>query len=63
MLEKINTILFDLDGTLIDSVPDMSAAVNATMCELGRPGKKTFVLLAKFMMVSCLHCVNLKKQI
>lgn len=37
MLEKINTVLFDLDGTLIDSVPDMRAAVNATMRELGRP--------------------------
>ena len=37
ILEKIDTILFDLDGTLIDSAPDMSAAVNATMRELDKP--------------------------
>ena len=31
------TILFDLDGTLVDSVPDLAAAVNALLAELGRP--------------------------
>jgi phosphoglycolate phosphatase len=30
-------ILFDLDGTLVDSVPDLSAAVNGVLAELGRP--------------------------
>ena len=30
-------ILFDLDGTLVDSVPDLAAAVNALLAELGRP--------------------------
>jgi phosphoglycolate phosphatase len=30
-------ILFDLDGTLVDSVPDLAAAVNAVLAELGRP--------------------------
>lgn len=30
-------ILFDLDGTLIDSVPDLCVAVNATLCALGLP--------------------------
>lgn len=29
-------ILFDLDGTLIDSAPDLAAAVNETMAKLGR---------------------------
>lgn len=36
MLANISTILFDLDGTLVDSVPDLSAAVNATLREIGR---------------------------
>ena len=34
-----NILLFDLDGTLIDSAPDLALAVNDTMQQLGR---KTF---------------------
>ncbi|HWG79176.1 MAG TPA: phosphoglycolate phosphatase [Stellaceae bacterium] len=30
-------ILFDLDGTLVDSVPDLAAAVNGLLAELDRP--------------------------
>ena len=30
-------LVFDLDGTLIDSVPDLAAAVNALLDERGRP--------------------------
>lgn len=30
-------IMFDLDGTLVDSVPDLAAAVDKTLLELGRP--------------------------
>lgn len=30
-------ILFDLDGTLIDSAPDIAGAINALLAELGRP--------------------------
>lgn len=30
-------IIFDLDGTLVDSVPDLTAATDATMRELGYP--------------------------
>jgi phosphoglycolate phosphatase len=30
-------ILFDLDGTLIDTAPELAAAVNATLTRLGRP--------------------------
>ena len=29
--------LFDLDGTLVDSVPDLAAAADATLRDLGRP--------------------------
>ncbi len=31
------TILFDLDGTLVDSAPDLCAALNHALVELGRP--------------------------
>lgn len=30
-------LLFDLDGTLVDSAPDLAAAANAWLAELGRP--------------------------
>lgn len=30
-------IIFDLDGTLVDSAPDISLAVDATLTRLGRP--------------------------
>ena len=34
-MEKVDTIIFDLDGTLIDSVTDIIAAGNFTLRELG----------------------------
>ncbi|GIU49284.1 phosphoglycolate phosphatase [Shewanella sp. KT0246] len=34
-LTKVKAIAFDLDGTLIDSVPDLAAATQATLAELG----------------------------
>src|SRR5262245_37298472 len=34
-LMKPRLILFDLDGTLVDSAPDIARALNATMAELG----------------------------
>lgn len=32
-----SALLFDLDGTLVDSVPDLAAAVDAMLADLGRP--------------------------
>jgi phosphoglycolate phosphatase len=34
---KRNAVVFDLDGTLIDSVPDLQAALNETLREIGKP--------------------------
>ncbi|MEM7406755.1 MAG: phosphoglycolate phosphatase [Pseudomonadota bacterium] len=34
---NIGAIAFDLDGTLVDSVPDLAFATNAAMHELGHP--------------------------
>jgi len=33
---KRSALLFDLDGTLVDSVPDLAAAANRLLAELGR---------------------------
>ncbi|HVU50639.1 MAG TPA: HAD-IA family hydrolase [Polyangia bacterium] len=35
MIPKL--VLFDLDGTLVDSAPDIAAALNAALAELGQP--------------------------
>jgi len=37
MLQRPELILIDLDGTLVDSVPDLAWAVDRTMVHLGRP--------------------------
>src|SRR5579863_2207510 len=34
---EVRALLFDLDGTLIDSKLDLALSVNATLAELGRP--------------------------
>ena len=36
-LTGVRAILFDLDGTLVDTAPDIAAAVDATLLELERP--------------------------
>lgn len=37
ILEGVELVAFDLDGTLIDSVPDLAIAVDAALVELGLP--------------------------
>jgi len=37
-MSKIKAIIFDLDGTLIDSVTDLANSVNYTLAEIGLPG-------------------------
>ena len=37
LLSGIRLVVFDLDGTLVDSVPDLSAAVDEALRELGYP--------------------------
>ena len=37
-MAKAPLIVFDLDGTLVDSVPDIAAAVNRTLAARGLPG-------------------------
>lgn len=34
-MRDINTFLFDLDGTLVDSAPDLATSLNLTLAELG----------------------------
>lgn len=36
-MQKINTFLFDLDGTLVDSVPDLATALNQTLNDYQLP--------------------------
>jgi len=35
MFENVTAVFFDLDGTLVDSVPDLTAAVNIMDCRRG----------------------------
>lgn len=37
MAAKISTILFDLDGTLLDTAPDLATALNVVLQEYNRP--------------------------
>ena len=37
MSQPLRAVLFDLDGTLVDSAPDLCHAVNRVLADLGRP--------------------------
>ncbi|MEP5760857.1 MAG: phosphoglycolate phosphatase [Litoreibacter sp.] len=37
MSQQIDTIIFDLDGTLVDSLPDIAKAANTALVHFGRP--------------------------
>lgn len=37
LLDDVQLVAFDLDGTLMDSLPDMAVAVDATLRQLGLP--------------------------
>ena len=40
MFQNITALFFDLDGTLVDSVPDLTAAVNVMLRQLGLPARE-----------------------
>ncbi|MFZ1642050.1 MAG: phosphoglycolate phosphatase [Candidatus Contendobacter sp.] len=40
MFENVMALFFDLDGTLVDSVPDLTAAVNVMLRQLGLPARE-----------------------
>jgi phosphoglycolate phosphatase len=40
MFENITVIFFDLDGTLVDSVPDLTAALNVMLQQLNLPERQ-----------------------
>ncbi|MEO5669980.1 MAG: phosphoglycolate phosphatase, partial [Ramlibacter sp.] len=37
MFPAVQAVLFDLDGTLIDSAPDLAAAADKMRCDRGLP--------------------------
>jgi phosphoglycolate phosphatase len=41
---RFRAVLVDLDGTLLDTAPDIAAAANAMLAELGRPARDPAVI-------------------
>jgi phosphoglycolate phosphatase len=44
MTAEVKAVLFDLDGTLVDSIPDLASACDRMMVELGRPAHGVAVI-------------------
>lgn len=40
MFANVTAVFFDLDGTLVDSVPDLTAALNIMLQQLDQPGRE-----------------------
>ncbi len=40
----VKAVIIDLDGTLLDTIPDLAAAANMMLAEMGRPGLPVEVL-------------------
>ena len=38
VVTRLDAVVFDLDGTLVDTAPDLHAHLNEMLAELGRPG-------------------------
>ncbi|MGH6917758.1 MAG: HAD hydrolase-like protein, partial [Geminicoccaceae bacterium] len=38
VVTRWDAVVFDLDGTLVDTAPDLHAHLNEMLAELGRPG-------------------------
>ena len=38
-MKQFDTVLFDLDGTLLDTLPDLAAALNAALSQFGYPAR------------------------
>ncbi|KAA0446144.1 MAG: HAD-IA family hydrolase [Candidatus Thioglobus sp.] len=55
---QIDTLLFDLDGTLIDTAPDLAAALNALLLENGRV-KKTLKDIRPLVALGAKALVNM----
>ena len=67
-MKQIYTILFDLDGTLVDTAPDLMRAHNHVMNKFGYPTKSTEeseTLSAKVLALCLvdLYGVKLKKNL